>query len=212
MKTQPFPNVNLGGGITPSNLNDVYTHGQFFIPAGAMTLGATNTPNLINDSMAILDGSTFTVMEFPTGVQAEVFFQWAFKSDFVKTSALALKVKPLWYQNVLGSGNVEWEAGVVNNLIGSNLNISTETAAVAQIQAAPNVVDQLASGPSGAVEQAIDLGNTTGLSASNMNFMQFIFERHGQNVGDTFGQSALLLGLSIQWAVNFSNVAVWPVP
>ena len=198
---------------TPDQLNNIYTHGQFFVPAGALTPGQSDGCIIEQFEYPASNAGSVTVAKFPTGIETEGYFSWGYKKDFVNT-AIAFKLKPTMFVKDIGNeGNVVWSTGVVNALIGSNLNINAETTTDDMTTPGPDTIFDIFSGDATDAERAFDLGSSLSPdnpNANNMNTFNFLIERHGENVSDTLSTDVFLLGLMVQWAVDFNNIGVWP--
>jgi hypothetical protein len=122
-------------------------------------------------------------------------------------------VAPIWFAKTTAStpnNVVVLEAAAQNLLIGSSININAPSD-TQLIQTVPATAFLLQGGKTANAQASIPLavaGDT--LSASNWNFINISFERDGALAEDTFGDSIFLLGIGVQWAVNFNNITVWP--
>lgn len=201
-----------GFGLTPTELNSAYPFGQFSIPAGALQPAEGDPTISTAFTFPIANGATIPVQKFTPGIETECYFVWQFKSDFMDAASLSLKIKPVWFQDVLGTGNVKWTAGAYVANIGDSLNVSNETNNQDQLCPARNALYEQTGGDAIDGERAIDLGNIGGVSASGWNHVSILLERHGDEAEDTFNQEAILHGIGVQFKCDFNNIAEWPVP
>lgn len=205
--------------LTPSELNDVYTHGQFWVPAGALTPDTTASPPVFEKyefSNQANNYYTQTVLNFATSENMEACFNWAFKADFVAvpSASLKLKVKPVYFVpvTVAAPNNVVRVAMSVDNaIVGGNLDQNGNP-----VQVDWNITNLNAEllnsgvGADGEDSIALTVGGDT-LNSSGLNFLQILFEREGNDAADTYTNTLHLLGIMVQFAVDFNNVAEWPV-
>jgi len=202
--------------LTPAELNSVYSHGQFWIPAGALTGNGATAPD-INAYQIPNNYSSYTVARYKDAVDDEAFFTWAFKLDFaaVPTANLLLKLSPLFTcENTIAAPNnkVQLAFGASNTLVGNSLDFSNSANEVNFNTTAP-VTDVLQGGNTSDDQNtvAITVENDT-LSATDMNFLQIMCERHAATGGgdDNYADEILILGVAVQYAIDFNNLGVWP--
>lgn len=211
----------LGAGadtpLTPTELNDVYTHGQFWIPAGALSGNPGQTPDFLTPYQIPNAYSSYTVGRYSGTVDEEAFFTWGFKADFVAapSASLLLKFSPLFTcENTVAAPNnkVQFAFGASNALVGTSLDFNNAanevnfntTAPVTDILQGGNTSDDQDTAPVGVFGDIV--------SGGEMNLFQLMVERHAASGGvdDNYLNDILLLGVAVQFAVDFNNVAVWP--
>lgn len=202
--------------VTPNELNDVYTHGQFWIPAGALTAGVGQEPEINSWQPPSTGYPTYTVARYDGAADEEAFFTWCFKADFVKvpTASMLLKVNFIWTCLVaggVGNDTVQWASGANNTLIGTDLDFNNAANEVTYDQEVPTVkVLQAGKTANAQAGLAVPVFGDV-VSGSNINMITILAERHAASaVADNYTSDALLLGLMVQFAVDFNNVAVWP--
>lgn len=209
--------IASGGALTPDELNSVYTHGQFWVPAGALTPGV-NLPITFEDYQPASGYPTYTVGVYAPTTDTEAFFTWAFKSDLPAdpSASLLLKINFLWFVKVAAEENldsVQWATGASNQLMGTSIDYDNSAGEVIwnRIVAAPDI---LHGGIAANVEAALAVPITNDVvSGSDWNQLTIMAERHGATGGenDDYPENAYLIGVGVQWAVDFNNVAVWPL-
>lgn len=211
-------------GISPSMLNDVYSFGQFFVPAGAMT-PTEGLPSILTTKTTTGGGlhHTHTVMEFVHTVKSGCSFDWAFKADFVKSSVATINLRCGVLYFTPSSADtpnniIRFDIGAVNLAMGDDINVGTnlETNILTDVQptATPGGEELLNGGDTGS-KQNVPLTTINGLvgtelSPTNWNFLTINMEREALDENDTFQDSAFVFGMGVQFAVEFSNVAEWP--
>lgn len=216
MRTAPFPNTsNPLSPIGPDELNDAYKYGQFWVPAGALTIGQTNpaTKEEYESSAGGNSKPTWTVVKYSGTLEQEAYFQWDFFADFVAvpSASMLLKISPKWFAKTTASNPnnvVEFEGGAYNLLVGSsvNFNVTPETA---MEQIVPATAFDLQAGKTGDVTASIPLTVGGGVvSASEWNSINILLERHGDE--DSFADDVFLMGFGVQFAVDFNHVGIWP--
>jgi hypothetical protein len=206
-----------GGVLTPTELNNVYTHGQFWVPAGALTGNGVQSPNFALPYQIPSGYSSYTVARYADVADDEAFFTWAFKSDFpaVPSASLLLKLFPLFTcENTIAAPNnkVQLAFAASNVLIGNSLDYDASGDEVFYNTTAP-VSGVLQGGDTSDPENAISVPVANNvLSANNMNFVQILVERHSGSGGadDNYAAEIVLFGVAVQWAVDFNNLGVWP--
>jgi hypothetical protein len=216
MYTNPFPKVSQNGGaLTPSELNDVYSFGQFWIPAGATTPSTETSPAPVIETYLSTTGGTrqeYTVAKFDGATQSSVCFEWGFKSDFVAvpSASMLFKASPLWFSKTAGDGveDVDIEIYANNILMGGDVN--DNMGAGSQVtKVVPTTAFELTGGTTANVQASIAKTiEGSVLSATDWNLIRIGVERHANT--DTFGDDVFLIGVGIQFAVDFNNVGVWP--
>ena len=206
-----------GGALTPSQLNDVYSFGQFWIPAGALTGNGSQSPDFATPYVIPNGYSAYTVGRYSGTADEEAFFTWAFKADFVgvPTATMKMKISPLFTSQVTvaaPNNKVQWAFGASNALVGTSLNFTNAANEVDFNTTAP-VTDILQGGNTSDAQNAAAITVQDDiLSGGDMNFLQILVERHAATGGadDNYQNDVLLLGVAVQFAVDFNNVAVWP--
>lgn len=205
----PFPpNVNANW------LNKLFPYMTFFLPAGAFTAGFSN-PGIWHPIHIAAQEQSLDSWECPTGVQSEMFCVVDFSSLPLDVSAPSFRIRPVWLQldDVAAPVPVEfvdWNTALLNVLFGASFNRSNNaneynilSPVLAQwIKAGGNAAD---------VENTIAITTINGdaLSATDSNTIMFEIERHGQVAGDTYGESAYLLGIGVQYKTDFNNISQW---
>lgn len=205
--------LGWGGGdtFTAEILNGVYTKGQFWVPASAMTVGENDGATGLKTSTPSGSAGSYTVMEFATGVLGEVFWTWALKSDFV-ASAINLILTPIWFLETADAATVvTWEGGVSNAQLGTSLDFDNSANEV-EMQSDTVAVDVPTSGDSTDIQRGIPISviGDDSFSTTDWNILTLMMERHGDDASDTCGESAMLLGVGVQFDIDFNNVAAWP--
>lgn len=216
--------------VTPSELNDVYSFGQFWIPAGALT-PVTGFPGIIEtlDSTGETPAhNSWTVMKMANAVKSGGNFTWAFKSDFMAgtTATLLLRTAPIFISKVNADpavNIVEWSLGAVNLAMGDDINFdaNTETVLLSTVQPVGTTAGEfLINGGDASSKQNVPLtlinntvSGTSDISGTDWNFCTINVEREAETasrVADTYLSDVFLLGVGVQFAVDFNNVAVWP--
>jgi len=206
-----------GSSIGPNELNDAYKKGQFFIPAGALIGNPGQTPDFETPYQIPNAYSAFSVARYSGTTDEEAFFQWGFKADFVAvpTASMKLKFSPLFTcENTIVAPNnkVQFAFGASNSLIGSSLDFDNSANEVDFNTTAP-VTDVLQGGNTSDAQNAVSVPVSNDiLSGGNMNYLQLMVERHAASGGgdDNYVNDILLLGIAVQFEVDFNNVAQWP--
>ena len=220
MGTNPFPKVSTAG-LTPTELNDIYSSGQFFIPAGAFT--PTEGFPFILEQYTSSGGPTlhytWTVAQMVFNLKSGGTFTWAFKSDFVGApdANIKLRMAPLFFSKVAGvapNDTIEWSLGAVNFIMGSDVNIvdNLETELLSTVGDA----FEMNGGDQTSKENVpLTILNSNGIigapiSSSGWNMLTFNVERDIADIDDDFPASIFLFGVGVQFAVDFNNLAEWP--
>jgi hypothetical protein len=207
--------LGWGNGVFAAPvLNSVYTHGQFWVPIGSMTPGIEKPFTLETYEIAQPNRHTYTVGKFPEGVEAEAFWTWAFKTDFVNAISLSLKIAPLWFLKTADAGKVvKWEANAFNTIINSGTLDFQNDANEYRILSPCIAVNRVACGDATSNQRGIGLITigSDAMTNTGWNFLSLGIERHGDEVGDTCVRDAYLLGAAVQFACDFGNIAAWPV-
>lgn len=213
-----------GTGLTPSTLNDVYSFGSFWIPAGALT-PVNGIPCIIEtyDSTGAANHWTWTVAKFLASAKSSAEFTWAFKSDFVGAPDASLKLRcaPIFFTKTSADSAVNivrWDIGAVNMVMGDDINIiaNTEVTMLSTVQPISTTAGQmLINGGDADNKQAVPLTIVNGavgttISSSGLNLLNINLERSSQDSEDTFADDVFLLGINVQFAVDFNNIAEWP--
>ena len=199
------------GALTPTQLTSVYNKGQFWVPAGALTVGANDGATGLKVSTPSASSASYTVMEFATGVLGETFFTWAFKSDFV-ASTMNLIITPIWFLEIADASTiVTWEGGASNAQLGTTLSFDNSGNEI-EMKADTVAIDVVTSGDETNIQRGIPISviGDDLISDTDWNLMTIMMERHGDEVSDTCDESAMLLGLGIQFDTDFDNIAAWP--
>lgn len=163
----------------------------------------------------------FDVLEYPTGEDREAYAVLQLRNfPFFNFTDPKIKVYPLWMQIDQASKPspdefVVWEAGIGVAKNAESFDFTMEP--TPQGQQVPSLVNaawvHTGVGPNGDVSIECDtadiFGNT--LDKDDWNAIVIEIERFGMAEGDTFADSAFLIGASIQYATDFSNNAEWPV-
>lgn len=203
--------------LTPGELNDVYKKGQFWIPAGALTGNPGQTPDFATPYQIPNAYSVYTVARYSGTTDEEAFFTWAFKSDFAAapTASLKLKLSPLFTcENTVAAPNnkVQLAFAASNALVGTSLDFNNAVNEHDFNTTAP-VTDVLQGGNTGDDQNAVSITVQDDIvSGSETNLLQILVERHAASGGgdDNYVNDILLLGIMVQFEVDFNNVAQWP--
>jgi len=216
---------SLNGANTPVEvLNDAYSFGQFFVPAGGMT-PTEGFPSILTTKTTTGGGMhhTHTVMKFPLSIFTSCSFDWAFKSDFAAGTDLSLKLRCglLYFTDISADSPaniIQFDIGAVNLVIGDDINVppNNETQILTDVQPTSTPVgEELLNGGNTGGKQNVpltELNNLAGTSISptDWNFLNFNIERTGTSENDTFLGDAFVFGALVQFATDFNNVAEWP--
>jgi hypothetical protein len=222
-KTAPFPRVS---SLAPSLLNDAYSYGGFWVPVGAFTptKGFPWTLEEYTSTGGPTLHYTWTVANCDNVNKSGGTFTWAFKSDFMAATEvnLKLKVAPIFFGKVAGvdpNDVVKWSLGAVNLAMNDNINIidNLETTLLSEVGTA-----YLINGGDATSKENVPLtlinDSSSGaigsdISASSWNFMTINVERETVDGSeDTYPNPVFLLGVGVQFACDFGNVAQWPTP
>jgi len=208
--------MSCGGGwpLNANQLNSVYDYGQFWIPAGAFT-PSISEPCIITTYEGTSGAqASYTVAQFAPSVAQSANFTWAFKSDFVKVPAadISIRVAPIWYAPTTDPGPnnvVRFEAYCRNFIAGSSIN-SGLGGSDSMDQTVPGTAYDITGGDTSSEEDALGLTpNGAVIDPTNWNMLSFQLERHGDQAGDNFSDNVFVLGVMIQFATDFNNVALW---
>ncbi len=207
--------------VGPNELNDVYSFGQFWVPAGAIT-PTEGFPFVIENYTSSGGPSlhyTWTVANMINGAKSGGTFTWAFKSDFVGApdANIKLRMAPIFFSKVAGvapADTVEWSLGAVNIVMGDNINFidNSETELLSTVGSAfeLNGGDQVSKQnvPLATINSNGVIG--TPISSSDWNFLTMNIERDVADGDDDFPNPIFLYGVGVQFAVDFNNLAEWP--
>lgn len=224
--------MNCGSGgwpsVTPDSLNDAYKFGQFWVPAGALTPTGGFPANIeIHTSTEAANHWSWTVAKFAASVKNGACFSWGFKADFLKApiADLKLRVAPIFFTKVSAddpANIVEWSIGAANQVVGDDINLdsNTETELFSAVQPTTTPAGKfLINAGSSVNKQAAPLtlvnvgfaaGEVSPISLTDWNLLTVNLEREGDHLADTFLGDVYLLGLDVQFAVDFNNVNEWP--
>ena len=205
-------------------LNDAYSFGQFFVPAGGMT-PTEGFPSILTTKTTTGGGlhHTHTVMKYPPSIFTSSSFDWTFKSDFAAGTDLSLKLRCgviYFTEDSADSPDniVRFDIGAVNLVMGDDINVgpNTETSILSDVQPASTPVgQQLLNGGDTLSKQNVPLTDLNGLvgtpiSSTDWNFLNFNIERAGDQIEDTFSGDVFIFGAVVQFATDFNNIAQWP--
>lgn len=203
--------------LTPGELNDVYTFGQFWIPAGSLT-SSDDDPVTIEKYESTSGGTKSpwrTVAKMPPSVLSIAWYNWAFKADFAEDTdaKLLMKSKPIWFAKTTAAGPdnvILIDIDGVNLNIGSSVNNSPGSD-TAISQTVPGTAFLMQSGKTADDEAAASMSISGDvISSGDTNLIDMFIERHGELAGDSFDDDIFLLGIMMQWKTNFNNISIWP--
>ncbi len=211
--------INRLGYDTPAEifdadtLNSVYTKDQFWIPAESMTSGATGGAIKETYQPPSNTYQSYTVMRFNSGVDRDAFFTWSYKSHFANAT-INLHTNIMW--TVLAGAtppadDVFFRLGCYNSISGATLDFDNTSNEEDNLVKTP-AINTLESGNAGAPQDSIVLGTigNSVISTSDWNLLSFKITRFGTSGLDDFPSPVVVLGVNIQWDVDFNNVAEWP--
>lgn len=193
-----------------SELNDVYSRGQFWVPGGSLTPDKTSPSTLGDFEPAGANRHTWRVMRFAPSVSNIAFFEWGFKADFVDVTSINIKMSPIWFLETADASKVvRWGADIMNIGLGTSItqgntgvNMDSDTVAI----------EVLTGGDSTDIQRAmptITIG-VDALSSTDWNILSCEIEREGDHANDNCLQAVSLTGIGVQFDCDFNNIAAWP--
>lgn len=202
--------------LTPGQLTSNIPYLSLFLPAGNFTAGFDN-PAIWNPIHIAAREQSLDAWEFVKADQSEVFTIFDFKSLPFDAAAPNFRIRPIWLQltDAVAPSPTEfvlWNCAILNVLNGGSFDRSNN---INEFDMPSPVQDQWekSGGKSGDLEASIAIATLNGdtPSGSNSNTFMFEIERHAIDAGDTYAESAYLLGVAIQYKTDFANIAQWPV-
>lgn len=211
----PFP-----GGASADALNRSIPYLQIFVDASKISPGLAPAP--IFQSIQInAQQQVFDFLEFPAGEIRDSFFTLGHRSlPFFNYTDPELRAYPEWMQIADATAPnpaeyVCWDIafGIAKNGETYDYTIGP-TPAGQQVESL--VLDAwVHAGAGESANEAISLpvadafGST--FDANDFNSLQFEVQRRGSAAGDTYGESAYLRGVWLQYKTDFNNKSQWPV-
>lgn len=204
--------------LDPGELNNIIPYLSFWIPAGAFTAGYNN-PGIWHPIHIAAQEQSVDAWECPFGQQSEMFCIISMKNWPVNWAAPAWRVSPVWLQfddaaAPVPTEFVNWTSAFLNCIMGGSLDRSNNPFEYPILSPALDAWE-VSGGDAASLEKAISIVQVNGDagSASGRNTILIEIERHsgGTWPQDTFGNSAYLLGIEVQYKTNFYNIAQWPV-
>lgn len=202
--------LNLVNTFSAAELTPLIPFQQIWFPASIMALESSQEPIFQNIQIGSL-AKNYDVITFPPSVLTGVSWAYTFKSGELDAAAPLFKMKAIWFQSgdvADPTDDVLFDFYIRNVLLGASLN-SAFTGGT--IETSPTAAQWVLTSGNGDIEDGIEVIPTGGtISAVNTNTLEFQIERHGEMVGDDYDDNAHLLGVMLQYATDFSNIAVWP--
>lgn len=204
--------------LTPAQLTALIPYGQIWLPAGAFTAGA-NLPGIWHPIRINAQEQALDAWECVAGNQSEMYTLVDFKGHYVDWANPQFRVRPVWLQvdDAAAPAPTEyvlWNSAILNVVVAGSYDRSNN---VNEYSMASPVQDawEKGGGKAGDTEASINIAAINGdaFSAANSNSIMLEIERHsgGIYVADTYGESAYLLGVGLQYKTDFSNNAQWSV-
>lgn len=204
--------------LDPGELTTNIPYSSLWLPASVFNAGfsdpATWHPIRIASQEQALDA-----WECPAGQQSSIYTLIDFKSLPFDASAPNFRVRPVWLQVDDASAPspteyVLWNCAFLCVLNGNSFDRSNNISEYSMLSPVQDQWEK-AGGKNGDLEASISIPALNGdtPSASNSNSFMIEIERHsgGGYPSDTYGESAYLLGLAVQYKTDFANIAQWPV-
>lgn len=206
--------------LDPAELTAQIPYLQTHIPVSAFSPG-NGTRGAIFQSLQInAQQQALDVLEFPPGEDRECYTVIQIRNlPFFNFNDAGLKVYPMWMQIDQVSQPdppefVIWEAGIGIAKNGESFDFTMEPTPLGQ--QVPSIVEAawIHNGAGANGDEAMRcpdinfFGST--LDEDDWNGIVIEVERFGAALGDTFLDSAYLLGVSIQYKTDFANNAAWP--
>jgi hypothetical protein len=136
----------------------------------------------------------------------------------IKWSAPLFKIYPVWMQisdttAPSPTKYVGWSAAICAVLMGNSLDKNNNTYEYKILSPALDKW-KIAGGDASSIQRAIAITALNGDTPANTNRNTLLIEVERESGGgftdDTYANPAYLLGIGIQYATEFSNIAVWP--
>ena len=207
----PFP-----PSANANTLNKLFPYMTFFLPAGAFSAGYS-LPGIWHPIRIAAQEQSLDTWECPAGGQSEMFCVVDFSRLPLDVSAPSFRIRPVWLQLDDATAPdpveyVDWNTALLNVLFGASFDRSNNAN---EYNILSPVLNQWikAGGNAADVENTIPITTINGdaLSAADSNTIMFEIERHSGPgyPDDTYGESAYLLGIGVQYKTDFNNIAQW---
>ena len=190
------------------------------IPASAFSGGVGVRSPIFQSVQINAQQQVFDVLEYPTNEDREAYAVIQLRNfPFFNFTDPQIKCYPLWMQidqvaKPSPDEFVVWEVGVGVAKNAESFDFTMEPTPLGQ--QVPSLVGAAwvhkGAGPNGDEAIRCPTANIFGnaLDKDDWNAIVFEMERFGAAAADTFADSAYFIGLSIQYATDFSNNAAWP--
>lgn len=205
-----------GEQITASELNTLIPYGQLWLPAGCFTASA-NLPGIWHPIQINSQEQALDAWECVAGNQSEMFTLIDLKGAYVNWADPQFRVRPVWFQIAdeeapSPTEYVLWNSAILNVIIGGSYDRSNNVNEYSMLSPVLDAWEK--SGGTGADPEAaigITAINGDAFETAKSNSIMLEIERHsgGGYPSDTYGDSAYLLGVGLQYKTNFTNTAQW---